>query len=293
VVGSSIEVTEEKLRDYWRQHQDEFQAPEERRIRHILIAAPEGADAETEAEAKARAEDVYERLQKGEKFEELAKAVSEDPGSKEQGGDLGWISPGIMARAFEDAAYALKKGEISKPVRTPFGFHVLQVVDIKSGGEGSFEAMRDRIGAAYRRQQAEQLLFDKAEKLADLTYENPDSLEVAATGRGPGAGTPGGGTRSRADTAIRAGEGESDAGTEAGEGFRTGAQGGRGLGGCRELGRYLAGKARPEEGVEVRAAGLYRTPCHPGAFRSGERRGGSTCSRPISDAVPPRRLPQW
>ncbi|RTZ72918.1 MAG: peptidylprolyl isomerase [Gammaproteobacteria bacterium] len=180
VVGSAIEVTEEKLREYWRQHQDEFQAPEERRVRHILIAAPEGADAETEAEAKARVEDIYERLQKGEKFEELAKALSEDPGSKEQGGDLGWISPGIMAKAFEEAAYALQKGEISKPVRTPFGFHVLQVVDIKSGGEGGFEAMRDRVEAAYRRQQAEQLLFDKAEKLADLTYENPDSLEVAA-----------------------------------------------------------------------------------------------------------------
>ena len=180
VVGASVEVTEEKLRDYWRQHQDEFQAPEERKVRHILIAAPEGADAETEAAAKARAQDIYQRLQKGEDFAALAKTFSEDPGSKEQGGDLGWISPGIMAKSFEDAAYALQKGEISRPVRTPFGFHVLQVVDIKSGGAGDFEKLRERIEAAYRRQEAEQLLFDKAEKLADLTYENSDSLDVAA-----------------------------------------------------------------------------------------------------------------
>jgi peptidyl-prolyl cis-trans isomerase D len=180
VVGGAVEVTEEKLREYWRQHQDEFRAPEERKVRHILIALPEGAKAEAEANAKARAEDIYRRLQAGEQFEALAKEASEDPGSREQGGDLGWISPGMMAKAFEEAAYAMNKGEISKPVRTPFGFHMLQVTDIKPGGEGSFEALRDRIEAAYRRQQAEQLLFDKAEKLADLTYENPDSLEIAA-----------------------------------------------------------------------------------------------------------------
>jgi len=180
IAGAGVEVAEEALRDYWRQHQDEFRAPEERKVRHILIAVPENADEETVARARARAEDVYKRLEGGEAFDEIAREVSEDPGSKEQGGELGWISPGLMPKTFEAVAFALDKGAVSKPVRTPFGFHVLQVTDIKSGGEAGFESLRDQVEAAYRRQQAEQQLFDKAEKLADLTYENPDDLNTAA-----------------------------------------------------------------------------------------------------------------
>lgn len=70
-----------------------------------------------------------------------------------------------MAKAFEDAAYKLEKDKISEPVRTPFGFHLIEVTEIKSGGEGSFDALRGKIETAYRRNQAEQLLFDKAENL--------------------------------------------------------------------------------------------------------------------------------
>ncbi|HDK37820.1 MAG TPA: hypothetical protein ENG92_02230 [Thiolapillus brandeum] len=104
----------------------------------------------------------------------------DDPGSGEQGGDVGWISPGLMAKAFEDEAYRLEMGKVSKPVRTPFGFHLIEVTEIKSGGEGRFETLRSEIELAYRRNEAEQILFDKAEKLADLSYETPDSLAPAA-----------------------------------------------------------------------------------------------------------------
>lgn len=180
VVGAAIEVTEEKLRDYYEQHKDEFQAPEERRVRHILIEAAETADEITVESAKAKIEDIAKRLESGESFESLAKEFSDDPGSKEQGGDVGWISPGLMAKAFEEAAYQLEAGKLSEPVRTPFGFHLLEVTEIKSGGEGGFEALRDEVETAYRHNQAEQLLFDKAEKLADLSYETPDSLIPAA-----------------------------------------------------------------------------------------------------------------
>ncbi|WP_457668928.1 SurA N-terminal domain-containing protein [Thiolapillus sp.] len=179
-VGAGVEVTEDKLRAYYDQHKDEFQAPEERKVRHILVQVAENADAKTADAAKAKIEDIAKRLENGEDFAALAKEFSDDPGSKEQGGDVGWISPGVMAKAFEDAAYKLEKGKVSKPVRTPFGFHLIEVTEIKSGGEGGFAALRDKIEAAYRRNQAEQLLFDKAEKLADLSYETPDSLAPAA-----------------------------------------------------------------------------------------------------------------
>lgn len=179
-VGAGLEVTDEKLRAYYDQHKDEFQAPEERKVRHILVQVDENADAETVDAAKAKIEDIAKRLENGESFAALAREFSDDPGSKEQGGDVGWISPGVMAKAFEDAAYKLEKDKISEPVRTPFGFHLIEVTEIKSGGEGSFDALRGKIETAYRRNQAEQLLFDKAEKLADLSYETPDSLAPAA-----------------------------------------------------------------------------------------------------------------
>ncbi len=184
IVGAGIQVTDEALREYWREHQDEFKAPEERKMRHILVALPESADEEQVAAARARAEKIRQRLQAGESFEQVAKEVSEDPGSREQGGDLGWVSPGLMPESFEKVAFSLEKGAVSEPVRTPFGFHIIQVTDIRSGGEGSFEKLKGRIEAAYRRQQAEQRYFDKAEKLADLTYENPDDLTSAAEALG-------------------------------------------------------------------------------------------------------------
>ncbi|BAO43661.1 SurA N-terminal domain-containing protein [Thiolapillus brandeum] len=180
VLGADMEVTEEKLREYYSQHQDEFQAPEERKLRHILIKLDENADQAAVDAAKAKADDLEARLAKSEKFEDLAKEFSDDPGSREQGGDLGWISPGLMAKAFEEAAYKLKKGEVSQPVRTPFGFHIIQVVDIRNPDHGGFESRRADIEAAWRRKQAEQVLFDKSEQLADLSYESPDSLVPAA-----------------------------------------------------------------------------------------------------------------
>ncbi len=183
-VSAGVKVTEEALRDYWREHQGEFKVPEERRVRHILVAVPQNADDEAVAKARNKAEAFYKRLKKGESFEKLAREASDDPGSKEKGGDLGWISPGIMPEAFEKAAYALKKGEISQPVRTPFGFHIILVDGIRNGGKGDFEKLRGQIEAAYRRQQAEREIFDKSEKLADLTYENPDELTTAAEALG-------------------------------------------------------------------------------------------------------------
>ncbi len=180
VVGAGLDVTEEKLRAYYEQHKDEFQAPEERRVRHILIQVSENADDAAVEAAKAKIEDIAKRLESGESFEVLAKEFSDDPGSRDQGGDVGWISPGLMAKAFEEQAYSLEVGKVGNPVRTPFGFHLLEVTEIKSGGEGSFESLYEEIETAYRRNEAEQLLFDKAEQLADLSYETPDSLVPAA-----------------------------------------------------------------------------------------------------------------
>ena len=180
VVGGQIQVTEDKLRAYYQEHADEFQVPEERKVRHILISVTETADDSVVKAAEDKALSLHQRLLEGESFDELAKEFSDDPGSAEQGGDVGWITRGLMAEAFEETAYSLEAGNVSEPVRTPFGFHLIQVTEIKSGGAGGFEELQDKIDAAYRRAEAEQLFFDLAERLADLSYETPDSLADAA-----------------------------------------------------------------------------------------------------------------
>ncbi len=184
VVGAQVEVTDDRLREYYQNHTDEFQVPEERRVRHILISASETADEAVAKTAEEKVLSLYQRLTDGESFEVLAKEFSDDPGSAGQGGDVGWITHGLMAKAFEDKAFLLEVGELSEPVRTPFGFHLIEVVEVKSGGADGFDSLKDKIDTAYRRAEAEQLFFDQAERLADLSYEAPDSLAPAAEALG-------------------------------------------------------------------------------------------------------------
>ncbi|MGV6827365.1 MAG: SurA N-terminal domain-containing protein [bacterium] len=183
-VASQVEVDEQTLRDYYESHQGEFQAPEERRVRHIMMVLAENADDATTTEAQSRATKIRDRLLAGEDFAAVAAEVSEDPGSAEQGGDLGWLSAGDMPEAFEDAALALELGLISEPIRTPFGLHLIEVTESRAGGEGDFETLRADVEKAYRTTEAESRFYDMAEKLADTSYEIPDSLAPAAEALG-------------------------------------------------------------------------------------------------------------
>ena len=180
VLSASIEVNDMLLRDYYEQHKDEFQVPEEREVRHILVAVTETAEQSDIDAAQEKAENLLERINSGESFADLAKEFSDDPGSAEQGGNVGLISRGMMAKSFEDRAYELEIGQVSEPVKTPFGFHLIEVLAISAGGEGGFDKLYQEIRQAYTRAEGEKLFFDHAERLADLSYENPDSLVPAA-----------------------------------------------------------------------------------------------------------------
>ncbi|MBW9272909.1 MAG: SurA N-terminal domain-containing protein [Candidatus Thiodiazotropha sp. (ex. Lucinisca nassula)] len=179
--GGTIDVDEERLRGYYENNQDEFGLPEQRQASHILILAAADADQSTVDEAKARIDVLAERLRDGESFEELAKQNSQDPGSAASGGDLGFFGKGIMDPAFESAVYALQEGGVSEPVRTSFGFHLIKLTGIKDGTVKPFEEARTEVDAAYRKFEGERLYFELAEQLADLSYEDPDSLESAAS----------------------------------------------------------------------------------------------------------------
>lgn len=166
-----------QVKAWYSQHKGQFTAPEERRVRHILI--PVAGD---EAAAKAKAESLHEQLVNGADFAELAKQQSADPVSAAKGGDLGWVSRGMMVGPFEQSAFALAKGALSEPVKSKFGYHLIQVEDIRGGGEADFATIADKVTAAYRRAQAERLYYERAERLAELAYETPDNLvQVAQT----------------------------------------------------------------------------------------------------------------
>ncbi len=178
--GGTLEVTDEQLGDYYGKNQEKFRTTEQRKASHILILLPENADEAAVAEAKGKIEALRERLTQGADFAELARAESQDPGSAANGGDLGYFGKGVMDPAFEAATFALETGQLSEPVRSSFGFHLIKLEDIRAGGGKPFELAKPEVERAYRKAEGERLYFEMAERLADLSYDDPKSLEPAA-----------------------------------------------------------------------------------------------------------------
>lgn len=175
-LGQQIEPDEETLRGYFAAHQAEFIAPEERRLSHILIAQRAGEAAAQLAQAQA----LLAQLRAGADFADLARAYSEDPGSAELGGDLGWMEQDAFVQPFAEAAFSLTVGELSEPVQTEFGYHLIRLDAMRGGGQPDFAARYAEVAAAYRAQQVEDLYYDEFERLAAMVYEVPDSLQPAA-----------------------------------------------------------------------------------------------------------------
>lgn len=175
-----VTVTDEALLDYYDNNLEDYVVEEQRNANHILFQLPQSAD-EVEATATlARVTEARARAEQGESFEELAKELSDDVGSSAEGGETGFFPRGAMAPEFEQAAFALAVGEVSQPVRTKFGYHLIKLKDIKEGGQQSFEQVKEQVSSAYRQDAAQKLFFDQAEQFSNLVYEHPDSLEVAA-----------------------------------------------------------------------------------------------------------------
>ena len=179
-IAQTIKVEEDELRGYYQQNQKQIQASEQRRASHILITVDESADSAAKSQARAQAEAALKRVKSGEDFAKVAQELSQDPGSAKQGGDLGFFGKGVMTEEFEKAAFALKNNAISGLVTTPFGYHIIKLTGIKAAKGKSFEEAKAELTATYQKEEAGRIFYDYAEKLADLTYEDPDSLEPAA-----------------------------------------------------------------------------------------------------------------
>lgn len=144
-VVQKISIPEDELKSYYDKHKEEFKTPEMVKARHILVKVNPSASAEEKKKAKEKAEDILKKIKGGQDFAKLASEFSDDPGSKMNGGDLGFFAKGRMIKPFEDAAFSLKPGEVSGVVETQFGFHIIKVEERKDAGVEGFDTAKEKI----------------------------------------------------------------------------------------------------------------------------------------------------
>lgn len=178
-IESQIQVSDEDVKAYYEQNKQRYSVEEQRRASHILVGMKkDGSDKDA---ARAKAEKLLAQLrQTPGDFAKLAKENSDDPGSGEKGGDLGFFGPGAMVKPFEEAAFKLKEGEISGLVQSDFGFHIIQLTGIKPGSVKPLEEVKADIAADIRKQQFTKKYAELAEVFTDTVYEQADSLKPVA-----------------------------------------------------------------------------------------------------------------
>ena len=179
-IKSSIEVDAEQISNRYEQTKTSYVSAEIRTASHILLTLPADASEEDSQKAENQLRDIYTQLEDGADFSELAKEFSQDPVSAEDGGNLGEIERGMMVQAFEAALFELEVGQISQPVKTSFGWHLIKLLDASGGGTRSLEDVRNEIEDEIKTEIAEGQIYDLTENLSNLAYEQSDSLQPAA-----------------------------------------------------------------------------------------------------------------
>ena len=177
----SIVLNEQDLKSYYEQNLQRLSSKEERRASHILITAAKDAPEAEKKAARAKAEELLKAVKaKPASFADVARKNSQDPGSAVKGGDLDFFGRGAMVKPFEDAAFGLKKSDISDIVESEFGYHIIQLTDIKAPKAQSFEALRPSLEADLKKQQAQRKFAEMAETFSNTVYEQSDSLKPVA-----------------------------------------------------------------------------------------------------------------
>ncbi len=182
--GSKIEVNatpdDAVLKERYEKEKSRFVSAEQRLASHILVKVPGKGSPDDQKQALAKAEAIAKEAKAGKDFAALAKQDSDDLGSKNQGGDLGWLDKGQTDEAFENALFAMNKGDISDPVLTSDGYSIIDLRDIRPGKTRTFEEVKPELAKEYATTEKERAYTDKAGRLTDLTYQDPSSLDAAA-----------------------------------------------------------------------------------------------------------------
>jgi peptidyl-prolyl cis-trans isomerase D len=180
-VKKSISLNDADIKSYYEQNVSRLSGKEERRASHILINAPKDMPAAERKKALERAGTLADQVRKSpDTFADVARKNSQDSGSAPNGGDLEFFGRGAMVKPFEDAAFGMKKGEISEPIESDFGYHIIKLTDIKAPKQKSFDELRAGIEADLRSQQAQRKFAEAAETFTNGVYEQSDSLKGIA-----------------------------------------------------------------------------------------------------------------
>lgn len=184
VLAEEMTVSEAEVQAAYEERLASLEASGERTVRHILVQVPRDADDTEVAEAREAIESARARIEGGEPFEAVAEAVSDDTGSARRGGDLGRVARDDLAPAFAEAAWSLDPQELSDPVRTDFGFHLIEVTNAPGSDQPSLAALEDELRQEVALDKAERAVFERGNQLETLAFENPDTLAPAAEALG-------------------------------------------------------------------------------------------------------------
>jgi parvulin-like peptidyl-prolyl isomerase len=189
-VKDKVKVTDAEAEDFYKKNPDKFQMPEQVRASHILVKVAPDATPQVVVEKEKAAQAIADRVKKGEDFAKLAKELSEDPSAKENSGDLNFFTKEAMVPEFSKAAFAMKKGDISDPVRSEFGYHVIKVTDRKDAETVSLDKVKPQLLAFLekqkKQQEIEKVLQDVRSKAdVKINLPEPPAPALPAPGAGP------------------------------------------------------------------------------------------------------------
>ncbi|RUO77176.1 SurA N-terminal domain-containing protein [Idiomarina seosinensis] len=171
---SEVDITDADVREFYEQRQNQYRTEEERRVSHVLV------EYSTE-NAEQKAQEALAKIEAGESFAEVAEQYSDDTFSAEAGGDLEWVEQGMMDEAFDDATFALENvGDTTGLVETSFGYHIIKLTDLRAGTVTPFDEVKDEVRQQLVEQQVEDRYFKLQQQLAEISFEQPDTLEPAA-----------------------------------------------------------------------------------------------------------------
>jgi peptidyl-prolyl cis-trans isomerase D len=185
IIGSTadflplVQVSDAQLHQMYEENLDNYRFPERAKVRHILIKT-EGKSPQQAAEAKARAEDILKQLQHGADFAALAKKYSEDPGSADKGGELGWIVRGQTVKNFENTAFSLQPGQLSGLVQTEYGYHIIQVEAKEAAHTETFEEAKPQLLVDAKKQSATDEMTKAVQAARNEILRNPSQAEAIA-----------------------------------------------------------------------------------------------------------------
>ncbi len=179
-LAKNIQVSSEETKKYFEEHKAKFGQIEERQASHILLSAPATASNADKEKARSKAEELLLQIKQApQNFAKFAKEHSQDAGSSDKGGDLGFFGRNTMDKVFEDEVFQMEKEEIRGPIQTGFGFHIIKLSAIKKGENINFDEVKDEVEKKLRRQKSSKDFGEKAEEFRNIVYEENESFQLA------------------------------------------------------------------------------------------------------------------